>query len=289
MLKLTEIQIRDPFVLTDRQNQCYYLYGSTDRDIWNTGISFQGYRSTNLVDFDGPYTLFENTPNFWAEKNFWAPEVHYYQGKYYMFASFYSRKLGRGTQILSCDEPLGRYTPTSPIPATPPGWTCLDGTLHVDSEGDPWIVFCREWVEVYDGEIWCQRLSEDLTASVGEPELLFRASQSGWADYSRKRFRKNYVTDGPFVYTTKTGRLLLLWSSFRNGKYAIGLARPENNKINGKYEHLGCLYEDDGGHGMVFADLEGRLRLAIHTPNASPRERTVFLSLRDAGETLVVE
>jgi len=39
---------------------------------------------------------------------------------------------------------------------------------------------------------------------------------------------------------------------------------------------------------MVFADLEDKLYLTIHTPNASPHERAVFLPLRDEGETLVV-
>ena len=290
-MNLSDIQVRDPFILADKASKTYCLFGSTDGDIWNTGGSFKGYKSKNLKDFDGPFTLFENTPDFWAQKNFWAPEVHYYRGKYYMFASFFSDEKGRGTQILLCDTPLGRYAPVSSGPVTPEGWMCLDGTLYVDEDCCPWIIFCREWLQVADGEIWCQRLAPDLTRSAGDPEFLFRASQSGWAETIKDNeygIKNAFVTDGPFVYTTKTGKILLLWSSFVGGRYAIGVARSKNNKINGEYEHLGPLYEDDGGHGMVFSDFNNGLYLSIHKPNDSPNERAVFLPLEDTGETLVL-
>jgi len=285
-MNLTDIQIRDPYILTDKENNCYYLFGTTDKDAWNEGISFQGYRSNDLIEFDGPFTLFENSPDFWAEKNFWAPEVHAYKGKYYMFASFFSEEKRRGTQILVSDTPLGRYKPISSGAVTPAGWECLDGTLYVDREGAPWIVFCHEWLQVTDGEICCMKLAEDLTHAVSEPKVLFSASQSGWA--RPVNAEGVYVTDGPFIYTTKTGRVLLLWSSFVNNKYAIGIARAVKNQIDGPYEHPGCLYEGDGGHGMVFEDLNGKLYLSVHKPNDTPNERLLLLPLQDTGETLTI-
>ena len=30
MIKREEIRIRDPFIYTDRENNCYYMYGTTD-------------------------------------------------------------------------------------------------------------------------------------------------------------------------------------------------------------------------------------------------------------------
>ena len=32
MLKREEIRIRDPFIFTDTENKCYYMYGTTDLD-----------------------------------------------------------------------------------------------------------------------------------------------------------------------------------------------------------------------------------------------------------------
>ncbi|MBQ9939592.1 MAG: hypothetical protein IJO96_08705 [Oscillospiraceae bacterium] len=30
MLKIEDIRMRDPFILTDTENGCYYMYGTTD-------------------------------------------------------------------------------------------------------------------------------------------------------------------------------------------------------------------------------------------------------------------
>ena len=40
-MKLDEIQMRDPFVLSDKESTSYYLYGTTDKDPWKApGVSF---------------------------------------------------------------------------------------------------------------------------------------------------------------------------------------------------------------------------------------------------------
>jgi len=280
-----EIQIRDPFFMKDSKNKCYYLVGSTDENIWTTGCSFKGYMTRDLETFEGPYTLFENSESFWAEKQFWAPEVHHYNGKYYMFASFYGDPFLRATQILSSDEPLGRYEPISNKPITPDGWECLDGTLYVE-DGTPWVVFCHSWEQIEDGTICATPLSDDLMATISDPITLFSAKSSGWAhEYPEKG---KYVTDGPYCYKTSDGHLILLWSSFMNGKYAIGQARSISGNVSGPYEHLELLYTDDGGHGMLFERFDGQLMLSIHTPNDTPNERIKLLPIADMGDRLVV-
>ena len=41
MVRLTDIQIRDPFVVTVPEQGLYHLFGSTDPNIWNgPGIGF---------------------------------------------------------------------------------------------------------------------------------------------------------------------------------------------------------------------------------------------------------
>ena len=130
MLKKEEIRIRDPFILTDKENHCYYMYGTTDLepDTLHTGCSFSVYKTSDLEHFEEPKVIFDGT-NFWATQDYWAPEVHKYNGKYYLFASFKHPERCRGTQILVCDTPDGRFAPISDAPATPADWECLDGTL----------------------------------------------------------------------------------------------------------------------------------------------------------------
>lgn len=50
--------------------------------------------------------------------------------------------------------------------------TGLDGTLFIDDDGAPWIVFHHECVQVRDGGVVAQRLSDDLRQAVGNPIYL---------------------------------------------------------------------------------------------------------------------
>lgn len=292
-MQKNEIHMRDPFVLPDRKAGTYYLFGTTDEDPWRApGIGFECYTSRDLERWDGPIPAFRPEPGFWATHNFWAPEVHEFRGRWYMFASFKAEGVRRGTQILAADHPAGPYRVHSPRPITPPDWECLDGTLYLDPEGMPWMVFCHEWMQVRDGEVRAVRLSEDLTAPAGEPVLLFTATQASWTRSHTKKDgssdSRDRVTDGPFMHRTADGTLLMLWSSFSGTGYAMGIARSENGGIEGPWTHLPePIAEDDSGHGMVFRSFDGRLFITVHKPNKTPLERPVFIEIEERGGTLV--
>ncbi|GGF79668.1 glycosyl hydrolase family 43 [Paenibacillus albidus] len=285
MTTLSEINFRDPFILASAQTQLYYLFGTAGQTAWSgTPEGFDVYTSPDLVEWSGPFPAFRPEPGFWADHHFWAPEVHAYKDKYYMFASFKSEGIPRGTQILVADEPQGLYHPNSSGPVTPAGWECLDGTLYVDQEGQPWMVFCREWLEVTDGEMYAVRLNEELSAAAGEPVLLFRASEAPWSVGGTEG---QYVTDGPFLHPGQGGELLMLWSSGGASGYAMGLARSASGSICGPWtQDAEPLYAKDGGHGMLFRDFAGRLLLTIHTPNRNPEERPVLLEVQESSRQL---
>lgn len=146
-----DIVIRDPFLFAE--NGTGYLVGTTDETCWQgKAAGFLGYRTRDLVHFEGPFSLFEASRGFWADENFWAPELHAYGGKYYLFASFKRQGKPRASQALVSDSPFGKYTPAAK-PFTPAQWNCLDATLYLEN-GIPYTVFCREWVDCSDGEMY---------------------------------------------------------------------------------------------------------------------------------------
>jgi arabinan endo-1,5-alpha-L-arabinosidase len=290
MLKTTDIHIRDPFVLPIPAEKQYYLYGTTGSQAWtNAASGFDHYTSPDLQNWEGPFPTFRPAAGFWADRNFWAPEVHAYRGRYYLFASFKAEGVCRGTQILAADGPQGPFVPTSTGPATPRDWECLDGTLFVDAHDRPWMVFCHEWVQVGDGEICALRLSDDLGSVVEQPHLLFRASDAPWAEEINSKGRQGYVTDGPWLHRLASGMLIMLWSSFSAGGYTVGVARSASGEMLGPWQQIPePLYAGDGGHCMVFRTFDGQLWLAFHRPNQSPGERPQFVPLRETESSLVI-
>jgi GH43 family beta-xylosidase len=297
---ISDIQIRDPFVFVE--NGIYYLFGSTDKDIWKgPGVGFDVYKSGgSLAEFDGPYSAFRPPENFWSAKNFWAPEVYEHGGAYYMFATFLPEpvdtpKVCRGTAVLKSNSVMGPFVPWSDGPVTPHDWECLDGTFYqeIDKQGvaTPWMIFCHEWQQVGDGQICAVQLSGDLRKTAGEPILLFRASEAPWSAPLKGRAPGSYVTDGPNMYRTKGGTLLILWSSFgEDGGYCIGVARSVSGGILGPWvQEEKALYAADGGHGMLFHAFDGRLYLSIHTPNKTPNERAIFVELIETNISLEIK
>ncbi len=284
---LEDIHIRDPFILPVPEEKTYYLFGTHA----SAAHDFLVYSSFDLKRWRGPQVAFARSEAFWGTQDFWAPEVHKYKGRYYLFGSFNAPGHRRGTQILVSDTPQSPYHAHSDGPVTPAEWDCLDGTLFVDESGQPWCVFCHEWVQTHDGEMRAVRLAPDLSKAEGEPVLLFRATEAPWVkEIGFGGPHKGFITDGPFLYRLENGTLIMLWSSFGNKGYAQTVARSESGKIQGPWKQdAEPLYTNDGGHGMIFQTFDGTRVLVLHQPNGRSLERARMFALREHDGTLALE
>ena len=282
-MKLSDIHIRDPFILLEGEK--YYMYGTRGAETWGFGYGLDVYVSEDLEDWSEAIEVFTPPKGFWADKNYWAPEVHKYHGRYYMFVSFKCDAECRGTQILAADSPLGPFLPHSSRPVTPRDWECLDGTLYVDKNDVPYMIFCHEWVQTVDGEMCAVQLSEDLTEAVGEPILLFKASEPSWA----LKETDKWVTDGPYVYSSSENEIILIWASIAKDGYCEAIARCDSNDLRGNWSHdEELLFKKDGGHGMIFKTKDGKLNFTFHQPNGTPFERPKIVEVEEREGRLVV-
>ncbi|MCF8346688.1 MAG: glycoside hydrolase family 43 protein [Bacteroidales bacterium] len=277
-----DIFVRDPFIVVDREAERYYLYKGNQPHV-------DVMKSMDLKMWKDEGHAFSATADFWGRYDFWAPDVYFYEGKYYMFTTFNSDDANRGTSVLESPTPGGPFTPLVNQSLTPTEWECLDASLYVDGEGDPWILYCREWLEVIDGEIYVQQVTSDLKATAGDPQLLFTASSAEWTGPISHGDITGYVTDAPFIYEASNGELWMLWSSFtKTGKYAIGLARSESGSVKGPWIHFDePLNNDNGGHAMLFTDLDGRLMISYHAPNSGDT-RAIIKEVYETEDRIVI-
>lgn len=283
-MKTSEINIRDPFVLNE--NGKFYLYGTRAHDFGKNTSGFDVYVSENLKEWSQPKECFNSEKFGFNREVNWAPEVHKYKDTYYMLATFTKENGLRGSYILKSEKPEGPFIPHSEISLTPAEWECLDATLYISKNNEPYIVFCHEHTQIIDGTVCYVRLTEDLKSASGEPKMIFSGSSPEWA--GKKNKGKHYITDGPFMYRTKTGELLMLWSTFVKHKYCQCIAKSDNGEIDGSFIHLPPLISDDGGHGMIFK-YGDKLMLTFHSPNQTGFERPVFTELEDIGDTVILK
>lgn len=311
---LQNIWLRDPFIFTRSlsddvdnrllDNEMYILFGTSDKppvhDIWgeHKATGFSCYASADMVHWRGPIDSFTPPLDFWADTQYWAPEVYRfshthrkrYETKYVMVATFKKKGYtGRSIHLLISDHVTGPYTPYNQLPITSMDEYCLDGTIYIDPiNNDAWLVYCKEWLQVLDGEMWAVKLSKDLSKFNSDPVKLFSASMAPWTRPLKKKQTcnscfsilckcscivkpENYVTDGPFLHRVdKTGELVMLWSSIgERGNYMVGISRSSDGTLLGEWTHdTEPLFKEDGGHCCIFRSKQtNKLMISFHTPN----------------------
>ena len=317
-LKLEDIHVHDPWMLADRPSHTYYLYTASRPSLspdHHSGVI--AYESRNLETWSGPHLVFEVSDSSWADPTagVWAPEVHEYKGRYYLFATLNNyRKLLpldgggsqdnskgthiqvtyngvgqhlRGTQIFVSDSPLGPFKVVVDKPIPPFDYMTLDGTFYLE-DGIPYMVYAHEWVQLVDGAIEAVQMKPDLSASAGKPFYLFEASNAPWLQdrHDTRNTPQNYVTDGPEMYRTRKGKLLMLWSSYRDGLYVETLAHSVSGRLKGPWRQYGVLVGGDSGHGMLFKTFDGRLMLVLHHPFNPRLSRAKLYQIEDTGESI---
>lgn len=292
-ITLGKIRMRDVCILPDQKTKTYYMVGPTGRAV-------RAYTSKDLLNWTGPEIVFRAPGDIWGDipiVSIWAPEMHAYNGKYYLFLTFDTRnkfpeqwrywlpRVTRGSQVLASDSPTGGFKPFQNHATLPVDMMTLDGTLWVE-DGIPYMVFCHEWVQITNGTVEYIRLKDDLSETVGEPAILFRGGDAPWS-LSDKRYG-NHVTDGPYLYKSKSGKLFMVWSSFGTGGYTTGIAISESGKLAGPWKQQAePVFKDNGGHAMIFKTFEGAPMMVLHAPNNMGAQPHIF-KMEDTGATLRV-
>jgi len=116
-MRLEAIWMRDPFLFSIHDSAIinkdetvlstlqttppYWIYGTTDRPPEGArnpygeipGKGFDCYCSHDLVEWQGPFEAFRRSRDFWANTQFWAPEVYLYRGRIVMLATM--KKTGK--------------------------------------------------------------------------------------------------------------------------------------------------------------------------------------------------
>ena len=292
-----EFRIRDPFVLAD--GGVYYLYESKP---WDGGRGVFVRRSADLEHWTDKQQVMRVADDLPVRK-VWAPEVHKYNGAYYLFVTLTMADGAyaisplvpgrekmfspRGTWVYRAESPMGPFEPVRNGPVPPQDWMTLDGTLYVE-DGQPYMVFCHEWCQMKDGLMCYAPLAPDFASFTAAPTTMFRASDA--------MAGAGFVTDGPFLYRSpKSGALFMIWSNTirRDGRkdpdYCVFVRKSAGGRLAGPWSKDELLFGKDGGHGMIFKAFDGRLMLTLHQPNNTPNERMALFEVEDTGAALRIK
>ncbi|MFY9172099.1 MULTISPECIES: glycoside hydrolase family 43 protein [Petrimonas] len=255
----THISLGDPFIMLYEDQ--YYAYGTQAED----GIVV--YTSDDLEVWEKAPALALHKDNSYGEKWFWAPEVYYVNGKFYMYYSAEEHMC-----VATSDSPLGPFVQDVQQPMLP-GEKTIDNTLFIDDDGTPYLFFDR----FNDGlNIWVAELEDDLKTIRKETlHPCIHVSQE-WEEVWPR------VNEGAFVIK-HNGTYYMTYSanSYESQFYGVGCATatdimsewtkyPDNPLLQKPGNLVGV------GHSALFKDKNGDLRIVFHAhhddKNIHPRK-----------------
>lgn len=237
---------------------------------WATATSsewaphFPILHSKDLVNWDLVGYVFEQQP-LWAVRNFWAPEITYDNGKFYLYYTARTKDERLAVAVATSDTPTGPYHDHGPLVSQAAG--SIDGMAFTDQSGQRWLV----WKE--DGNsrnqptpLWIQQLSEDGIQLVGKKEEILR-NDADW---------EGAVVEGPFVQF-HDGWYYLFYAGGaccgRDCNYGVGVAR--SRQPTGPFEKNPdnpILSEDTNwrcpGHGSLVQNSAGEYWFLYHAYDA---------------------
>lgn len=269
------------------------------------------YKSHNLKDWEGPYKFVDlsGTP-FEGSTVCVAPEIHKIGKFYYLATSFSTNELvdviprrwnvkRTQTVLLRAESPEGPYidfSSESKCDFVPKDWASIHGTIYQE-DGHNYFVFVHEWLQTIDGTINYVELSEDLSHSISpKPLTLFRATENpaagemtelGEATFGVKLC--GWVSDGPELFRTQSGRLGMLWSSWGVERHEQLVCYSESGTIKGPWvQEPVPLLMNNSGHGMLFRTFDGKLLYLVHHQNGAMPRKPQLWEADDSGDKLVL-
>ncbi|HZZ64024.1 MAG TPA: family 43 glycosylhydrolase [Candidatus Baltobacteraceae bacterium] len=245
----------DPSVIRVGENDFWATTTSTD---W--APQFPLLHSRDLVNWTHASAVFGNRPE-WSAGNFWAPELSYYRGRFYVYYVARHRDGPLTIGVATAEKAEGPYTDHGPMIGQAAG--SIDPTAVTGEDDRRYLI----WKEDGNSQglpttIWIQPLSEDGLRLVESARPIL-SNDAAW---------EGGVVEAPSIMR-RDGYFYLFYSGNaccgRNCKYAVGVARAAS--VLGPWEKYSGnpILKGNGdwrcpGHGSVVDTAQGQTYYLYH-------------------------
>ena len=268
--------VADPTIML-AQNGRYYLVGTS---------AFDGYKiwpSDDMVSWDTSNVALSNQECSWGDYHYWAPEVYFHNGKYYLAFSAVSDSRGHACIGLAVsDKPEGPYKDMGE-PFFDPGYAVIDAHLFFDDDGQIYLFYSRDCAQnVVNGRpeshSYVVRVKEDLSGTQGEPVLVAKPTEPYEFYSGNTRW-----CEGPFVVKNDGTYYLMYSTNFYGAKeYSVCYATSDN--VMGPYTKAeenpvlsyatdlkGKIYVSGPGHNSTVRTADGKDLFMVYHTHTTPQ------------------
>ncbi|MFA0964418.1 arabinan endo-1,5-alpha-L-arabinosidase [Roseivirga sp. BDSF3-8] len=251
-----DLRVHDPVMI--KEDGTYYLFC--------TGRGISMFSSTDMKEWKEEKPVFDEAPAWTTEAvsdfrgHFWAPDISYYDGKYYLYYSVSSfakntSAIGLVTNTtLDPEDPAYKWEDQGMILQSVPNrdlWNAIDPNIIVDENGYPWMSFGSFW----EG-LKLVKLIPKRTA-LAEPQEWHTIARRKRSDFLDDKEPGDAALEAPFIF--KKDSMYYLFVSWdyccrgKNSTYKVVVGRSDD--VTGPYlDKEGKSMADGGGTLVVEGD-----------------------------------
>ena len=288
----------DPFAL--KYNGEYWCYCTGLRP---DGRCFGIFHSRNLVHWEEVGSAMDRLPNDWP--NYWAPEVTYENGRFYMYYSAGNELPHMEIRVAIATNPAGPFIDSGRRLTSEE--FAIDPHVFIDDDGSRYLFYAVDFLDythIGTGAV-ADRMLDPLTLA-GNPKPVTRARYD-WQVYDPHRIEKGgvrwHTVEGSFVLKHK-GKYYHMFSggNWQNVSYGVSYATTSAINIQDEWTQvadgvqvLPILRTLPGkvvgpGHNSVVRDPSNRQLFCVyHRWSQDTHERVLAIDrLEFAGDRLMV-
>lgn len=254
-----------------------------EHDFWATTTStewapqFPLFFSRDLVHWQRRGAVFNQRPA-WSRGSFWAPELSYFKGRYYVYYVAQHESGPLTIAVATAAQPGGPYVDHGPLVGQSAG--SIDPFAITGEDGHRYLLWKEDGNSVGAPTVlWVQRLRDDGLQLIGEAQMIMRNDAEWEGDVVEAAC---VIARGGYLYMFYSGNACC----GENCKYAVGIARARS--VWGpweKYERNPILDTNQAwrcpGHGSIVEAADGRTFFLYH---AYSRSEGIFV-----GRQLLVD
>ena len=276
-----DMSVHDPSVFRDPVSGQYYAYGSHFSEASSSDLvkwSYVANSDTEILGGAKQSVLKKAYAYTGGNENVWAPDVEYYNGKYYMYYSV-TGAFGQNRSFIGRVEstsPRGPFNQNETEIVTSGGGNgpnAIDPELFYDKSGKLWMVYGSFFAGIYIKELYNSGTDWGLPKESGMGKLLWKGTGNG--------------PEGPFVFYNEETEYYYLMASYGelSHNYNMNVARSKNpdgpytdiagnrvdtvenagNKLAGNYKFNGANQYAALGHNSVVKTADGKYINVFHT------------------------
>jgi beta-xylosidase len=268
----------DPGVI--RHSGVYYAYGTTGAERMRNGRIFKVLRSTNLVDWsEAGGALVSPSPD--ADYQYWAPEVAYADGLFYLYYSMGGKEEEKfALRVATSKRPEGPFEDVAQLVDCDKNRFTIDAHPFQDDDGQWYLFYARNYPNTEGGAHPGTAVAVDrlvgMTKLAGECKTVVRARYP-WTLYEANRRMDVYdatfdwhTIEGAFV-RKHAGKYYCFYSgsNYQTANYGVDWVVAE--KVTGPYT-------GQGREARVLKGIPDKVRgPGHHSIVLGPDERTEYV------------